>query len=104
MRDFGADEMVRDHADHVTPFVERTVRHRAHQTDVAAAVDQPVTAGRDGSPEHVSGVTEPRIGTDVRTTEDSDARHGSIVARRAEKVRLNSAQYSRRHDFRHRRP
>jgi hypothetical protein len=40
VRDFGIDESLRDHSDHLAAGGQGGIRHHAHQADRAAAIDQ----------------------------------------------------------------
>ena len=75
MRDLAHGERVRDDADHRAAGVEHRVGERAHQADVAAAIDERQVTGGD-LPAHllsrveVSGITPWR-----GAAEDTDALH-----------------------------
>src|SRR5581483_227623 len=56
VRELAIDELLRDDADHLAAGRERAFRERAHQPDLAAAVDDAEAACGHGRPEHARRV------------------------------------------------
>jgi hypothetical protein len=73
--DLAGHERVRDHADHFTASIQHRVGDDAHQTDVAAAVDEAMATGDQRAAERPRGRGVGRADTVTRSTEDADAAH-----------------------------
>ena len=73
-------EEVRDDAGDVAAGRERRPRHRAHQADIAAAVDEAHPGLRERGPEDLRGLAEGRITAEAGAAIDTDCPHRSHPA------------------------
>jgi ATP-binding cassette, subfamily B, bacterial len=79
VRELALDERLRDDADHLTARRERPVRDRAHQADLAAAVDEPEPARGRRRAECPRGGGICRSPSARSTAEDADPAHRTSV-------------------------
>jgi hypothetical protein len=78
VRDFPLHQLFGDHADHFAAVVEHGVGDDAHETDVAAAVDQLQAFGRDARAERAGAFGVDGFVAGVGAAVDADRFHGIV--------------------------
>src|SRR5581483_12078188 len=80
VRELAIDELLRDDADHLAAGRERAFRERAHQADLAAAVDDAEAARGHGRPERARRVGVRGAPPARRAAEHAHPLHRASVA------------------------
>ncbi len=93
MRDLGIDQRLRDHPDHFAPRLERRIGDRAHQPELAAAIDDADPALGKAAPDRARGFDIDRVGRGGRSAIDCETLH-SAVSQHQRRGRLGAPDHA----------